>query len=312
MDSLLYSYDLAIKTVLYNKFASILGIDTQSSSETANINLGVFQIPKAAAQRTAAEKRGQTFLEFISFWRIGAAFSWERNRTPVSRRGLQIGTGKDAIQVTAVPIDLRYDAWFWSKDVDKIYQIIEKYVFWQQNNPNVSILYNDAWTLEPDLHFGEIVDESTIDEKFATGITYVYRMPIRLDAWVFETEDISNVIYKIKLTLRDKAELTNYAEIFLEDSDQDTEMEAALRFSREAMYNISEIDLEVNSIGILGSFASDFVADQKIKIVDSTDNDNIYTIVSKSYTAETDMTTVIVEETLVSATADGTVSLKTV
>lgn len=312
MDSLLYSYDLAIKTVLYNKFASILGIDTQSSSETANINLGVFQIPKAAAQRTAAEKRGQTFLEFISFWRIGAAFSWERNRTPVSRRGLQIGTGKDAIQVTAVPIDLRYDAWFWSKDVDKIYQIIEKYVFWQQNNPNVSILYNDAWTLEPDLHFGEIVDESTIDEKFATGITYVYRMPIRLDAWVFETEDISNVIYKIKLTLRDKGDLTNYEEIFLEDSDQDTEMEAALRFSREAMYNISEIDLEVNSIGILGSFASDFVADQKIKIVDSTDNDNIYTIVSKSYTAETDMTTVIVEETLVSATADGTVSLKTV
>lgn len=312
MDSLLYSYDLAIKTVLYNKFASILGIDTQSSSETANINLGVFQIPKAAAQRTAAEKRGQTFLEFISFWRIGAAFSWERNRTPVSRRGLQIGTGKDAIQVTAVPIDLRYDAWFWSKDVDKIYQIIEKYVFWQQNNPNVSILYNDAWTLEPDLHFGEIVDESTIDEKFATGITYVYRMPIRLDAWVFETEDISNVIYKIKLTLRDKGDLTNYEEIFLEDSDQDTEMEAALRFSREAMYNISEIDLEVNSIGILGSFASDFVADQKIKIVDSTDNDNIYTIVSKSYAAETDMTTVIVEETLVSATADGTVSLKTV
>lgn len=314
MDSLLYSYDLAIKTILYDKFASILGIDTQSSSEAANINLGIFQIPKAAAQRTAAEKRGQTFLEFISFWRTGAAFSWKRNRTPVSRRGIWVATsadGADTVQVKGVPIDLSYDAWFWSKDLDKIYQVIEKYVLWQQNNPNISIEYNDAYTLTPDLHFGEIVDESTVGEQFTAGITYVYRMPIRLDAWILESTS-SKIIYKIKFTIRDKDELTDYEEIFLEDSDQDTEMEAALRFSREAIYNISEIDLDVNSIGILGGFASDFTAGQKIKIVDSTDNDNLYTVVGASYMAGTDMTVVIVTESLVSTTADGTLSLRTV
>ena len=314
MDSLLYSYDRAIKTVLYDKFAPILGIDAQSSSEAININLGIFQIPKEAAQRTAAEKRGQTYLEFISFWRTGAAFSWKRNRTPVSRRGIWVATsadGADTVQVKGVPIDLTYDVWFWSKNIDKIYQVIEKYIFWQQDNPNISIEYNDAYELTPDLHFGEIVDESTVGEQFTAGITYVYRMPIRLDAWVLESGS-SKVIYKIRFTVRDKDELTNYEEIFLEDSNQDTEMEAALRFSREAIYNISEVNLSSNSIGILGSFASDFVEGQKIKIVDSTDNDNVYTITSKSYMGETDITTVVVVEALVSATGDGTISLKTV
>lgn len=315
MDSLLYSYDHAIKQVLYSKFASILGIDTQSSSEIINMNLGVFQIPKDAALRIAAEKRGETFLEFINYWRAGAAFSWARNRTSVSRRGFQVTTsedGADSIHVKAVPIDLSYNAWFWSKDLDKIYQVIEKYIFWQQNNPNITLTYNDAFELKPDLHFGEIVDESTIGEQFSKGIIYVYRMPIQLDAWIFDSDTTSKVIHKIRLTLRDQDEITNFPEIYVEDSDQDTEMEAALRFSRAAIYNISAVDLDGNSIGILGSFATDFVADQKIKIVDSTDNDDIYTIVEATYDSGTDTTTVIVAEALTSATADGTVSLKIV
>jgi len=314
MSSFLQSYDLAVKTVLYDKFASVLGIDTQSSTEEGNINLGIFQFPKAVAQRVAAEKRGETFLEFINFWRMGASFSWARNRTPLSRRGLWLdvdGTGKNSVHIKAVPIDLNYNAWFWSKDRDKIYQVIEDYVFWQQNNPNISILYNDTYELTPDLHFGEIVDESTIDEMYQQGTIHVCKMPIKLDAWVLKGLSFKTV-YKIKLTIRDKDEITNYEEIMIEDSDQDTELEAALRFSREAIYNIYEIDLSNKSISILGSFADDFAEGQRIKIVDSTDNDNIYTVVSASYTDETDITAVIVDEALVSATADGTISLKTI
>ena len=312
MDSILYSYDFAIRAILYDRFATILGIDSQSSSEEANINLGIFQIPRAAAPRIAAEKRGQTFLEFITFWRTGAAFSWKRNRTPISRRGLWVASDAEGntIHVKGVPIDLTYDVWFWSKDIDKIYQIIERYVFWQQDNPNVSITYDDAYTLTPDLHFGEIVDESTIGEQFSEGITYVYRMPIQLDAWILESTS-SKIIHKIRCTVRDKDEITDYPEIFLEDSNQDTELEAALRFSREAIYNIYAI-LDNKTISIQGSFAADFVKDQKVKIVDSTDNDNIYTVDSALYIAETDLTVVTVVEALVSTTADGTVSLKTI
>lgn len=314
MDSFLCSYDLAIKTVLYSKFASILGIDTQSSSEETNINRGIFQIPRSVAPRIAAEKRGQTFLEFINFWRVGASFSWARNRTPLSRRGMWTATsadGADSIHVKAIPIDLSYDAWFWSKDLDKIYQVIEEYVFWQQDNPNISLLYNDKYELTPDLHFGEIVDESTVGEQFEQGIIYVYRMPIKLDAWILKGLSFKT-IYKIRLTVRDKDEITNYEEIMIEDSDQDTELEAALRFSREAIYNIYDIDLSNRSIGILGSFADDFTVGQRIKIVDSTDNDNVYTVASASYVDEMNKTVVIVDEALVSATVDGTISLKTI
>lgn len=314
MDSFLCSYDLAIKAVLYSKFASILGIDTQSSSEETNINRGIFQIPRSVAPRIAAEKRGQTFLEFINFWRVGASFSWARNRTPLSRRGMWAATsadGANTIHVKAIPIDLSYNAWFWSKDLDKIYQVIEDYVFWQQDNPNISLLYNDKYELTPDLHFGEIVDESTVGEQFEEGITYVYRMPIKLDAWILKGLSFKT-IYKIRLTVRDKDEITNYEEIMIEDSDQNTELEAALRFSREAIYNIYDIDLSNRSIGISGSFVDDFTVGQRIKIVDSTGNDNMYTVASASYVDEMDKTAVIVDEALVSATADGTISLKTI
>ena len=314
-DSFLQSYDLAIKYALYNKFASILEIN-QSSSEEDNINLGVFQVPKEVAQRAAAEKRGETFLEFINFWRVGASFSWARNRTPLSRRGMWLtnkADGLDTIHVKAVPIDLNYNAWFWSKELDKIYQVIEDYVFWQQNDPNLSLLYTDlqenTYELTPDLHFGEIGDESTVPEQYSQGITYVYKMPIRLDAWVLKGLSFKT-IYKIRFTLRDKDEVTNYKEIVVEDSDQNTELEAVLRFSREAIYNIYEIDLSSNSISILGSFATDFIEGQKIQIADSTDNDGMYTVASALYV--NDVTVVIVDEALTSATADGIVSLKTI
>ena len=64
-NTLLQGYDLAVKAALYNKFASHLGIDTESSIEADNINLGIQQYPKEVAQRIIAEKRGETYLEFV-------------------------------------------------------------------------------------------------------------------------------------------------------------------------------------------------------------------------------------------------------
>ena len=46
MDSLLHSYDLAIRAILYDRFATILGIDLQSSSEDADINLSPENLEK--------------------------------------------------------------------------------------------------------------------------------------------------------------------------------------------------------------------------------------------------------------------------
>jgi hypothetical protein len=306
-NSLLQGYDLAIKAVLYSKFASILGIDTESSVEDQNINLGIFQFPKDVAKRIAAEKRGQTYLEFINFWRRGASFSWERNRSPLSKRGLWVSSQDGTTtHVKATPIDLRYDAWFWSKDLDKIYKVMEDYVFWQHEYPKVTLLYNDLYELTPDLHFGEIVDESVVAEQFEQGIEYIYRMPITLDGWVLKG-DAFKIISKIKVTFYDKDDVTDYEEIIVEDSNQNTELEAALRFFSKAIYEINAVSLLDNSISIRGNFVSDFSIGQKISVWNSTNNNGNYTISSAGATYANGLTKIVVDETLVSETADGTI-----
>jgi len=312
--SFLYGYDLAIKAVLYSRFASILGIDTQHSSETENINEGIYQFPKAVAQRISAEKRGATFLEFMNFYRVGAEFSWERNRTPLSRRGQWVNTvtaaGSDTIHLKAVPVNLRYDVWFWSKDLDKINQIVEKYLFWQQETSKLSISYIDtydnSYSLTPDLHFGEIIDESTVDDQYQSGLIYVHRMPITVDAWVFEGLSFKT-ISKIRVTFYDKDDVTNYSEIIVEDINQNTELEAALRFFRRTVYDIDSIDLTANSISIVGEFDSDFTAGDRVDICNSTDNNGTYTISSVGATYADNKTTVVLDGALTSSTADGTI-----
>ena len=299
-------YDLAVKTILYSRFASILGVDTQTSIAEENINLGVFQCPKEVAQRVSAEKRGETFLEFINYWRMGASFSWERNRTPLARRGMRVGN--DVIK--AVPIDLNYNVWFWSKDLNKIYQVIEDYAFWQQDNPKVTLLYDEELELTPDIHFGEIVDESTVGEQYAKGLIYVYRMPVTVDGWVLRGVGegaAAEIIHKIRVRLYDKDDVTNYSEIIVEDSDQDTEMEAALRFFSRAIYGITSVSLSGNSISITGNFAADFAGGDRITIWGSTDNNEVYTVASEGAIYADGKTTIVVQETLVSETADGTI-----
>lgn len=307
-NSLLQGYDLAVKAALYNKFASTLGIDTETSDEDENINLGIFHFPKAVAQRISAEKRGATYLEFINFWRMGASFSWARNRSPLAKRGIPIA-GVDGIitHVKAVPIDLRYDAWFWSKDLDKIYQVMEDYVFWQHANPKVSLLYDDLYELTPDIHFGEIVDESTISEQFDQGTIFVYRMPITVDGWVLKGENF-NIISKIKVTFYDKDDITDYEEILIEDSNHDSELESALKFFSKAIYDIDSVTLLDNTISIVGDFVSDFPVGTKLSIWNSTDNNGQYTVSSGGATYDSNgLTNVILEETLTSETADGTI-----
>lgn len=310
MSSLLQGYDIAVKAALYSKFGSILGIDTQSSSDETNMNLGVFQFPKEVAQRVAAEKRGETYLEFINFWRMGASFSWSRNRTVLSRRGMWLNTvdGKklNTVHVKAVPIDLTYNAWFWSKDLDKMYQVMEDYVFWQQTTPKVSLVYDNLYELTPDIHFGEIVDESTVDDQFSKGIVYIYKMPIKVDAWALKGISFK-AIHKIKVTFYDQDDVTDFSEIIVEDSNQDTEMEAALKFFSRAVYEIDSVNLVDNSITVLGNFAADFVVGDRITIWGSTDNNGVYTVASDGATYANDQTTIMVNEAFSSTTADGTI-----
>lgn len=305
--------DLALKTLLYLRFRSVLGIDMSGSDED-NINEGVVQCPREVAQRMVAEKRGENFLEFINFWRVGTSPSWDRQRTPVARRGMWLahtdGNKTDTVHVRAVPVDLNYNVWFWSKDLDKIYQCIEEYLFWQQDDPNLKLKYNDKYEIEPDLHFGEIVDESTVDEMYDKGLIYTFKMPIKIDAWILKGETLKTIT-KLVLTFYDKDDVTDYSEIVVEDSDQATELEALLRMFRKKLYAILDIDLDSNSIIIPENRVSDFSIGEDIFVDNSTADNRGYTNNRRYTVAEVSLvdtnTKIKVVEELKSDIADGNI-----
>jgi hypothetical protein len=104
---------------------------------------------------------------------------------------------------------------------------MEEYIFWQQENPQMSLMYNDLYEIEPDLHFGDTADESTIAEKYSRGIIFVYRVPIRIDGWIIKGKTF-NIITSIKLTIYDKDGLE---EIVIEDFDKNIELADQLRLA---------------------------------------------------------------------------------
>lgn len=304
--SITNGYDLALKSLLYDRFASIIGIDTLSSSKVTNMNQGLIQCPFELARRMISEKRGKTFLEFMSFYKVGISPSWSRQRSVVAQRGLWVAHDIDKRYLTNVkaqPVDISYNVWFWSKSLDKVNQCMEEYIFWQQENPKVTLLYNDIYPIRPDLHFGDIVNESTYPEQFDKGADFILRMPIKMDGWIFKSTDATDVIRKIVLTVYDKDDVEDYSEII--GPDPDTELEAALRFFRKSIYNIFAVDTSANSLTIAGTYGSDFSVEDKLIIRGSTGNDGMYILSSVSEGEDT--TVIIVEETLPDSTADGVI-----
>jgi len=306
MASFTRSVDLVFKTLIFNKFADVLGIDKSGTTEE-NINKGVVQCPSEIALRTIAEKRGETFLEFINFWRMSTSPSWKRQRTPVARRGIYTNISDDkvnTVHIKAMPIDLNYNMWFWSKDLDKIYQCIEKYILWQQDNPNLTIKYDDMYTLELDLHFGDVVDESPISDLYTRGMLFAYKFPIKVDAWVFEGIDYKT-IKKISLVCYDGTDVSDYSEIIVEDSNQDEELEKTLRMFRKNLYGVVEYNLVSNAIVISGDFTDDFSLDDVIFVENSTSSNGSYTIESVSLVNGD--TQLVVKEVLVDSVVKGNI-----
>jgi len=304
--SITSSVDSAIRVLLYNKFSSILGFDL------ANIYKDVIQWPKEVALRERSEKCGSDRLEFISFWRASTSPSWDRQRTILARRGMWLErSGFSAINIKAQPADLHYNVWIWSKSLDKVYQCVEKYLLWQNNYPKVNIEYEvdgtHSYEYTPDLHFGEVVDESTFGEKYQKGILVVYKLPIKVDAWVLDgSVSGSSIITKVKMTIYDKDSLTEYSEILVNDSNQDVELADSLMMSRRYLYGISSVSMASNSIAIPNDRVSDFTVGDMITIEKSTANDNSYSIVSATKLG-TGTVLVLGTNVLVDETVDGLV-----
>lgn len=226
----LYAIDRGLQTLLYVKFGDILDLDS--------VNKGVLYNPKEIALREKSEKEGRVELEFINVWRTMTRRTWERQRTAMGRRGLALDyvdsvTKTDINIAKGVPVHLEYTVWFWTLKKDKLNELAETYLLWQHSDPNLYLNWLDTYPVEFDLHFGEMLDESTIREKYEKGTIYCMSAPVIVDGWVFEL-DTEKAIHSIHLTYYDQNDLSEdtsptYEEIIVEDSNQDVELEAALK-----------------------------------------------------------------------------------
>ena len=210
--------DRAFRTLLFTKFNSVLKYD-----EDDELKKSVLLMPQPAALRVVSERRGSSELEFINYWRDEFIFDWDRNLTSAARTGLYFTstteesgytTGK---KITAVPLKLRYNIWYWTMYPDKLNEFIEKFIWWQHTNPNFAILLDDTYELEIDMHFTSVKDESTVDTQFTTGQYFSANATITLDTWLFNMEEYggtsgNGIIESIILKIFDKKDLNTTAE----------------------------------------------------------------------------------------------------
>ena len=189
MASFLPTIDAGVRALAYSRFGSMLSL-TSMADDTA-------LFPRRIAMRMIAETKGRTIASFISVWRERTSFSWERNRTPISRIGINAlfaDSGQTLItNIKAVPVDLGYSLCFISKSLSALQDVVDSYLFWAQTDPSLTLLFNSQFPLEYKLHFGEITDESTVMEQFEQGLYYVYRMPLKVDGWVFDMDEAKTI-----------------------------------------------------------------------------------------------------------------------
>lgn len=192
--------DLGLKSLLFEKFKDIMSLTILDND--------CVLYPKDVAQRVVAERRGEGTVEFINLWRSVTQFAWDRQRSPTAQKGFNmeyeyVANKKDLITIYAVPADLNYDVWFWSKDLDILQRVAERYLFWVHRNPRLNIKLQNRYPLEIYMTFGALVDESTVSTQFETGQYFVLRAPIKLDGWVFELPTNIKTILKIHVAIFD-------------------------------------------------------------------------------------------------------------
>lgn len=217
MSSYIKFIDTAMKTLVFTKFKDYLGLTNQTND--------LVFAPKSIAMRNIAEKRGAAQIEFFSLWRKNLVFDWERQRSPVGRRGINLqytdGNKTSIIVAKAVPVTIDYDFMVWSKDLDKVMQVAEAYLFWVHNFPNLVTTYNTLYPLELYMKFVSITDESPLEQAYEKGVYFVYNMPIRLEGWIMtslSSRTILTVVIQVWYNEDMSTAVTSNSVLLYEDS----------------------------------------------------------------------------------------------
>ena len=184
--SFIQTIDNTAKTLIYNKFASYLDLESQ--------NKDLVFAPQSIAQRKIAEKRGESSVEFISMWRNSVSLDWERQNSIIGRNGIALQyvdstTKQQIVTVKGVPINIDYDVFIWSRDLDKITQATEAFLQWLHNKPQLVVYYNGQYEMDMYIHLREIQDVSDYN-IYEKGQYFVSKFNMKLDAWALTT--ISN------------------------------------------------------------------------------------------------------------------------
>ena len=228
MASFIKVIDEGLRTKLYTKFKTIQSF--------TNIKDHVLFYPKEIALRKMAERRERTEMEFINFWRVYTKRDVSRQRTPLARSGLNLAFTDDTsesggssggssnentgiLTTKAVPVTLGYYVWHWSRKKEVLNEVIEEYMFWPFNDPNLTLQYNDTYPVKFDLHFDEeIVDEGTVPDQFQIGEYFVRRAAIEIDGWIFTNVNVGTV-KTIVITVWDRDEIDDVEEFIVDPED---------------------------------------------------------------------------------------------
>jgi len=191
MASFVQEIDNAMKTLVYLKFGPYLGL-------TSNQNKDLVFAPKDLALRKIAEKRGENSVEFISLWRNSITFDWERQNTPIARKGLSMNyldpTNKQQIvTVKGVPTIIDYDIYLWSRCLEHVTEATEIYMQWLHNSPTLIMYYDNKYEMDMYIKMRDVVDETNYD-IYNKGQYFVTKFNIKLDAWALSMTNIRTVL----------------------------------------------------------------------------------------------------------------------
>lgn len=191
--------DKAAQTMVFNRFSSFLLMTSQNSDSVL--------CPHEIAMRKIAEKRSAGTTEFMSIWRYEPPrFDWNRQSTPIARKGLQMqyvtssmSSKTGIVTVRAVPSVYKYTFRLWSRDFEKLSSATDSYLKWLHDNPQMKIYFSGLYEMDCYLKFYDVTDKTDYN-IYDKGLNYIYEYSFEIEGWQL-TSVTTPTILKIVLDL---------------------------------------------------------------------------------------------------------------
>lgn len=185
------------------------------------VNKDILYAPDELAFRMRAEKDGRKITtdsegliqptdkytaDFMNVWCTSIDFSWERQRTSVARSGIGSnysdvtpGGKEKAVIQRAVPVDMTFSVSLWTKYRENVEHFIQEFMFWQQDNPNIELFYDEDKKMEFDVKIGPRVeyDDLSVKQQFLEGKYWKYTFSFVVEVWVVKGQAVRTALHII-------------------------------------------------------------------------------------------------------------------